>query len=340
MTPSLTLNLGVRYEYYGVPYEGNGLTVAPVGGGHALFGISGRSFDNWLRPDNPADLSLVTQVEFVGPKTVNEGRSIYEKDWNNFGPAIGFSWVVPWFGDKPTSIRGGYQITYAGAGRLGNYSNYLFSNPGFLNRPLIQGPLDGSYFSTQNLPGVIPLSPTVDPMQPLPPIKGTDNIYAYEYDFKTPYIQNFTLSANRDLSRKLNLDVRYVGTKGVGLLGTININSPNVFYNPALFDALERTRRGENVELFDQIFMGLALTGTTPVNGTTQRGSEHMRRNATFQNNLATGNYVGVANSLNTFNGQRPLLSRRPRPAKTARCFAAPIAGSTCPAGQRLRERP
>ena len=135
---------------------------------------------------------------------------------------------------------------------------------------------------------VIPLSPTVDPMQPLPPIKGTDAIYAYEYDFKTPYIQNFTLSANRDLSRKINLDVRYVGTKGVGLLGTININSPNVFYNPALFDALERTRRGENVELFDQIFMGLALTGTTPVNGTTQRGSEHMRQNATFQSNLAT----------------------------------------------------
>ena len=143
-------------------------------------------------------------------------------------------------------------------------------------------------------------------MQPVPLIKGTDNIYAYEYDFKTPYIQNFTLSANRDLSRKVNLDVRYVGTKGVGLLGTVNINAPNVFYNPALFDALERTRRGENVELFDQIFMGLALTGTTPVNGTTQRGSEHMRQNATFRSDLANGNFVGLANSLNTYNGNAP----------------------------------
>ena len=80
-------------------------------------------------------------------------------------------------------------------------------------------------------------------------------MYAYESDFKTPYIQNFTLSANRDLTRKLNLDVRYVGTRGVSLLGTININSPDIFYNPALFDAFERTRRGENVELFDQILM-------------------------------------------------------------------------------------
>jgi hypothetical protein len=307
VTPSLTLNLGLRYEYYGVPYEGNGLTVAPVGGGHALFGISGRSFDQWLRPPTTApDLNLLTAVEFVGPKTVNEGRSIYDKDWNNFGPAIGFSWVVPWFGDKPTSIRGGYQITYAGAGRLGNYSNYLFSNPGFLNQPISTGPLDGSYFSTQNLPSLIPLTPTADPMRPVPLLKTGPAIYAYEKDFKTPYIQNFTLSANRDLTRKINLDLRYVGTKAVGLIGTVNINSPNVFYNPALFDAFERTRRGENVELFDQIFMGLALTGNTPVNGTTQRGSEHMRLNTTFRDNLANGNYVALANSLNTYNGQAP----------------------------------
>jgi hypothetical protein len=304
ITPSFTLNLGLRYEYYGVPYEGNGLTIAPVDGGKGLFGISGRSFDRWLRPDNVPDLNLLTQMEFVGPKTINEGRSIYEKDFNNFGPAVGFSWVVPWLGDKPTSIRGGYQITYAGAGRLGNYSNYLFSNPGFVDQASTNGPLDGSYFSTANLPALVPVPPTTPlPMQPIPLIKRGQAIYAYEYDLKTPYIQNFTLSVNRDLARKINLDVRYVGTKAVGLYGTVNINSPNVFYNPALFDALERTRRGENVELFDHLLLGLALTGNQVVNGTTQRGSEHLRQNATFRTNLANGDYVAVANSLNTYNG-------------------------------------
>jgi hypothetical protein len=307
VTPTFTLNLGLRYEYYGVPYEGHGLTVAPVDGGHGLFGVSGRSFDRWLRPDNPIDMNLLTQVEFVGPKTVNEGRSIYKKDWNNFGPAIGFSWVVPWLGDKPTSIRGGYQITYAGAGRLGNYSNYLFSNPGFLNQAFSLGPQNGTYFDAQDLPSLIPIAPTVQPMQPVPLLKTGQSIYAYDTDFKTPYIQNFTLSVNRDLSRKLNFDVRYVGTKGVALLGTININSPNVFYNPVLFDALERTRRGENVELMDQMFMGLSLvTGTPAVNGTTQRGSEHMRNSSTFQNDLANGNFVALANTLNTYNGTVP----------------------------------
>ncbi len=45
---SLTLNLGLRYDYYGVPYETSGLMPLPVGGGSAAFGISGRSFDDWM----------------------------------------------------------------------------------------------------------------------------------------------------------------------------------------------------------------------------------------------------------------------------------------------------
>jgi len=310
ITPTLTLNLGLRYEYYGVPYEGHGLTIAPVDGGHGLFGVSGRSFDTWLRPDNPVDLNLLTQVEFVGPKTVNEGRSIYKKDWNNFGPAVGFSWVINGIGDRPLAIRGGYQITYAGSGRLGNYSNYLFSNPGFLNQAFSNAPTNGTFFDAADLPGLIPIPPNTQPMQPTPLIKTGSTIYAYDSGVKTPYIQNFTLSANRDLSRKLNLDVRYVGTKGVALYGTINLNSPNVFYNPVLFDALERTRRGENVELFDQIFMGLALSGTTPVNGTTQRGSEQLRASTTFRSDLANGNYAALATALNAFNtGVAPTVS-------------------------------
>ena len=37
----LTVNLGLRWDYYGVPWVGNGLTVSPVGGGDALFGLFG-----------------------------------------------------------------------------------------------------------------------------------------------------------------------------------------------------------------------------------------------------------------------------------------------------------
>src|SRR5262249_17330145 len=115
---SLTLNIGMRYEYYGVPWDVRGLTPAPVGGPLAAFGYSGRSFETWLTPLRPgAQPGDPTTFEFVGPNSPNPGKFLYKKDWNNFGPAVGFAWQLPWLGTGKTTIRGGYQITYQGGGR-------------------------------------------------------------------------------------------------------------------------------------------------------------------------------------------------------------------------------
>src|SRR5262249_45258123 len=142
-------------------------------------------------------------------------------------------------------------------------------------------------------------------------------IYAFDSNFATPYIQNFTLSITRDVTRNLSVDVRYIGTRGLKLDGgALDLNVPNVFYNPKLFDAIDRTRRGEDVELFDQMFLGLnlnpGLTGcdrSSPsavcgaVNGTTQRGSQHLRVSSNFRTALANGDYATLANLLNVYNG-------------------------------------
>jgi len=304
VTPSLTLNLGMRYDYFGVPFEGQGLTAVPQGGGMALFGVSGRSFDNWMRPDAGVDLNLVTTMEFVGPKTPNPDKSAHPKDVNNFGPAIGFAWQPPWFGGR-TNVRGGYQITYTGGGRYVNLANYIFNNQGYVFLAQAQEPLGGGLFDTSDVPSLIPIPPTTPPMQPIPVHKRDVDAWAYDNNYRTPYVQNFTLSVTRDITRNVTLDVRYIGTRGVKLYSDLfNLNAPNVFYNPVLFDALERTRRGEDVPLFDQMFLGLSLAAGRPaVNGTTQRGSEHVRRSTTFQNNLANGDFAAVADSLNIFNG-------------------------------------
>ena len=110
----LTLNLGVRWDYYGVPWEKNGLTTGLVDGGTALFGISGRSFDDWMKPGARAPLM---QLTYVGPNSQNPDQKIHNRDLNNFGPAIGFAWQVPWGGQGKTTVRGGYQISYLGGGR-------------------------------------------------------------------------------------------------------------------------------------------------------------------------------------------------------------------------------
>src|SRR5262249_41031149 len=149
--------------------------------------------------------------------------------------------------------------------------------------------------------------------------RATDFL-AYDPNYVTPFTENLTLSVTRSLSRTMTVDVRYEGTLGrkradsaFGLGGVfgggLNLNLPNVYHNPELFEALEMTRRGEDAPLFDQMLAGLDLHGTTgtgygPVGtvfgGVLQHGSAHLRRNSTFTSNLAIGNYDAIAATLNT----------------------------------------
>src|SRR5207249_891396 len=44
-------------------------------------------------------------------------------------------------------------------------------------------------------------------------------------------------------------------------IGSLDLNTSTVMYNPELFHALEVTRRGGDDPLFDQMFAGLRLSG-------------------------------------------------------------------------------
>src|SRR5439155_17915466 len=49
VTSNLTLNLGVRYDLYGTPYDSTGMGVKPIGGQAGLFGSSGKDFSARFR---------------------------------------------------------------------------------------------------------------------------------------------------------------------------------------------------------------------------------------------------------------------------------------------------
>ena len=110
VTPNLTLNLGIRYEWYGVPFEANGKAVAPAGGAAGVFGISGSGFADMFQPGHLA--GSLTRIQTVGPRSQNPGVPLYQNDNNNFAPAVGLSWAVPWFGAGKTVVRLGYGIGY------------------------------------------------------------------------------------------------------------------------------------------------------------------------------------------------------------------------------------
>jgi hypothetical protein len=311
---NLTLNLGLRYDYFGAPYIGSGFTSAPMGLGAGLFGNSYNGeglFDRWLNPGgtfltnygnsagitsanalacvpnvqqhpllpvSTCDSARLTQIEFVGPNTPNPDKVAIPVDRNNFGPAVGFAWQVPWFGEGKTTIRGGYQLTYNGVNRDGiTLDAILGGAPGSINAAtfnttnLTNDPNDGTTtfadilntraLNLTDLANIVPVPPTVAPGQTLPVYSRAVTFEAYDPDFATPYTQNLTLQVTRSITRQLTLDLRYVGTLGRKLEGEHNLNLPAVFDNAELFTALEATRAGLDSPLLDQMFAGLNMTG-------------------------------------------------------------------------------
>jgi hypothetical protein len=300
MTPSLTLNLGVRYEWYGVPWEGNGMTASVAGGGFSAFGWSGRSWnDYWAFGPQKGEL---TQVQFVGPKSPHPGEQLFKDDRNNFAPAVGFSWSVPWFGKDKTTVRGGYGLSYFGHGGRGSaIDTSIGQGPGTIDQ---QTYTSTAYLDLSRI--TLPL-PKNKPGFTIPITERTQSIDAWDPNFVNPYIQSFNFSITREVGKNITADVRYVGTKGTKLYGTLPLNQRNFLTN-GLLEALNITRTGGNAPLFDQMLRGLNLNpgvaGFGPVgsvvNGVTQTGSMHLRQNTTFRVNIANGNYSAVANSLNS----------------------------------------
>ena len=343
-TKNLTLNLGLRYEYYAPPYLKNGLTATAAGLGTGLFGASrgagGQLFNTWLHPGNlfltnygnqlpagatpldcktgvqqspllPAstcDPNTLTAIQFVGPQTSNPDQTVLSRNRKNFGPAIGFAWQLPWFGADKTTIRGGYSIQYE---RLTVRDDILASAPGnTLNQvAAVTDPDIASIISTRavsytDLPTIAPRLPQVAPGLPTPVYAKNTSFTAYDPHLRNPYVQNLTLSITRTLHRTGTLDVRYIGTLARESLGSFDLNTSTVYYNPELFNALQVTRAGGNDPLFDQMFAGVRLTGVPAsvpvVDGVTSRGSDQLRQSTATQTNLANGNYVAVANALIT----------------------------------------
>ncbi|HLQ77096.1 MAG TPA: carboxypeptidase regulatory-like domain-containing protein [Terriglobia bacterium] len=294
---SLTLNLGMRWDYFGVPYESHGLMAAASGGPSAIWGISGSGFADWMKP---GVRGTDTKSVYVGKNSPNSSTPWYENDYNNLGPAIGFAWEVPWFGKGKTNLRGGYQITY----QIGQSGNNIFQEqavPGSTDSITYAGDSSVTYIDLAKLPSIIPAPSTLLPLLSIPTTSRSQQVYNPQRGVVTPYTQNLTLSLTRSLTSSLTLDVRYVGTLSRKQWNPVlNINIPNFLYN-GLKEAFDSARTGGESPLLDQVFNGINLgAGTVGSGGFT--GAAAIRADSRFNANLANGNYSALAATLNTLN--------------------------------------
>jgi len=299
----LTLNLGLRWDYYGPPYEKNGLSATLAGGGAGLFGISGRDFSGWMSPGARADAS---QLIFIGPNSPNTGLKPYPRDLNNFGPALGFAWNAT----SNTVVRGGYQIQYVGGGNFNGIEGVLGQPPGSEFLMTYQGNssqpyLDLTSITKNQVP--YPIAPPVLPVQAIPLTNRTATIQAYDPNYVNPYIQNLTMSITKDVNRHVTLDTRYIGTLTRKNFNSFDLNVPN-FSTNGLKQAFDAARAGRDSALLDQMFKGINIAGAgfgpvgTTLNGVAQTGALELRNNSTVRSNLANGNYAALAGQLSQLN--------------------------------------
>jgi len=234
LTPKLTLNLGLRYEYSTVPSDTNNLL---------------GNFD--------PTLGLVQ----VG----HQISSIYNADPLNFSPRVGFAWNVG--GKGKTIVRAGASVIYdtlpadvfisqqqtsnaptQGLGVIPTGATFVQANgsstagSGTINTSAVTVPV-----SQLNWNGVVFANATSvvcgNGLPATSPGTGTNpgpcSILGMNRDFRTPYVATWTLNIQHEFSNHLSAEVAYVGNHGAKLPGIVDINQaiPGSGWTPAAIAA-------------------------------------------------------------------------------------------------------
>jgi hypothetical protein len=198
--PSFTLNLGLRWEYFGVQHNSN-----PNLDSNYYDGSGGSVFQQIRN----GDVATVPNSRIHG---------LWKKDWTNFAPRVGFAWDI--FGDGRTSLRGGYGIGYER-----NFGNVTFN--------VIQNPPNYAVISILN--GLdVPANSLPITASNAGPLAGSSGVKAIpkvslrnvNSNIKTAYAHLFSLSLEREVARNLVLSAEYSGSKGERLYSIENPNRP------------------------------------------------------------------------------------------------------------------
>jgi hypothetical protein len=292
--PNLTLNLGVRHDFYGVPFEANGKTAGLVGGSAGIFGISGSSYADLYQPGKLS--GALTQIQLVGKNSPNPDTQLYAPDWNNFAPAIGFSWAIPYFGKKQTVLRAGYGMGYE-RNSLRILDVVAGDQPGLRTVTTFA---QAAYLDLTKIG--LPLTPVGKPLETVPLTDRNQTVRVFDSNLRTAYVQNWNLTIQRELFKDYVLEVRYVGNKGTKLVRGVNINETNIFAasnNETLLSAYNAVRSGGDSAFLDRVFNGINL-GSGVVNGTTVRAGAGLRTNSNTRGFFSSNSVGGFANYLNT----------------------------------------
>jgi hypothetical protein len=233
VTQRLTVNLGVRYDYY-QPYKENSGAQANfvvngplgIGTGSAVYLIDAKAKNV---PLGDAFTTLLAQNNVAIQYTNNERLISVQK--TNFAPRVGFAYQV----DSKSVIHGGYGIFYGGLQSEGNTNlgaNFPFSLGGSLNTPSCSfGNCPSTGITLENGLG----SYLAEGLQQFVSFPG---FHAIVPDVKTPYTMDYNLTVQHALSNSLVASLSYVGDVSRHLSTYLDPNG----YSPVLLAPGQNTQ--------------------------------------------------------------------------------------------------
>lgn len=221
--PKLTLNLGLRWDYF-TPYaETNGRQANFVAnGGNGNTGTYYMSTQGCAVARSTAFNTLLASSN-ITLNCVNN-LTLGNAQKTNFSPRVGFAYSL-----RPTMVvRGGFAMAYGALGNLG-YGGTLGTNYPFVYVQTIPS-ADSQHSITlpNGQPATMEQAFTQFNFQDPTVSTGVGlSLYGRQYNFQTPYVQTENLTIQDQFSNHDSIQVGYVGTQGRHLdnLGYSNSNT-------------------------------------------------------------------------------------------------------------------
>lgn len=205
VTPTLTLNLGLRWEYYGVAHEAdNATTVFDYSQFHGVCLGSGSTNGPYPTPINTP----------ACPKN----PALYNANYRNFDPRVSVAWAPGMFHGK-TVIRSGFGI-YHGAAQNDDlnaglesdrYTAYVHLDPGGSGIPVLPA-YQQTVPDLSALPGGIPVGIQQQPRA------------LQRHGRRDLYAETWGLTIDHELPANFMASAQYLGSHGVRLFSRGGVN--------------------------------------------------------------------------------------------------------------------
>src|SRR6201994_1861192 len=236
VTPTLTLNLGLRWDYFSPISETNGAQAnfvqsGPPGGPVYLIPATGKANRQLSSTANNPSLNgqgfldLLAKDGIALGSTNKYGNALVQTQQNNFAPRFGFAYQAT----PKLVVRGGLGLFYNAFENQGygpnigeNYPfvyNFNFQTNGSDSAPFGAGPNPYSTCPTAGVGGSAPIGTglTCAAFTPLAVNASGLRLQGLQFDYKTPRTLSTNLTLQYALTNTLTAQAAYVFTDGSSL---------------------------------------------------------------------------------------------------------------------------